>query len=66
VKPTKIATITRERVYSSFSHPGPAWKWVYEVTVPGEPCPFKGDGLRWAHNIAKSHGATKIIEAWKN
>lgn len=59
--------ITRTRVYPSVAHPGPAWKWVYTVAIPGEPYTFAGEGLHWVQWLAKKKAPEMpIVYAWKS
>jgi hypothetical protein len=63
---TNTVVITRDKVYPSRAHPGPAWKWVYTVTVPGEQYAFSGEGLNWAKGIAKTKAPTmRVVLAWE-
>ncbi len=44
-----------------------AWKWLYDVEVPGEPHAFTGEGLGWARSVAKRYAAGRpIVETWKS
>ena len=60
------ATIDRQKVYPRPARPGMAWVWVYTVTVPGVSYPMTGEGLAWARETAKRHGATRVIVTWQN
>jgi hypothetical protein len=62
-----VITISRSK-----SHPTPgrsylfAWRWLYTVTVPGEPYPFVGDTLSWAKGLAKTKAVGRpVVLAWK-
>jgi hypothetical protein len=62
-----VVTISRSKLYPT---PGRnyrvAWKWLYEVTVPGEPRPFIGEGIGWAMGIAKRKGGGRsIVKTWE-
>jgi hypothetical protein len=61
----KPIVITRERIFRRFGRF--QWVWVYAVSVPGEPYPFKGSPLSWARDIAKryAHTGQTIIETWR-
>jgi hypothetical protein len=42
-----------------------AWRWLYTVTVPGEPYTFDGDTLAWAKRLAKAKAVGRpVILAW--
>jgi hypothetical protein len=59
-------TVTRSKNYPCRAHPGPAWKWVYDVTIPGEQYTFSGDGLGWVKRLCKSKRPDlKIVYAWE-
>jgi hypothetical protein len=61
-----MVTISREKNFPSVAHPGPAWVYLYTVTIPGLPYPFKGKGIGWARQIAKQHGKNlPIVETWQ-
>ena len=62
-------TINRSKLYPT---PGRnyrvAWKWLYEVTVPGESHPFVGEGIGWARGIAKRFSKAtgrKVVLLWE-
>ena len=59
-------TISRETLFQGYTSLRP-YCWLYTVTVPGEPYPFKGKGVDWARRIAKQKAAKgqKIVETWK-
>jgi hypothetical protein len=62
-----MITISRSKLYPT---PGRsslfAWKWIYTVTVPGEPYSFDGDTLAWARRIAASKADGRpVIMTWK-
>lgn len=60
-------TVTRSKLYPT---PGRsyrfAWKWIYTVTIPGEPYTFDGDTLGWVKSLCKSKApGMPIVYAWK-
>lgn len=60
-------TVTRSKLYPT---PGRsyrfAWKWLYTVTIPGEPYTFDGDTLGWVRSLCKSKAPRlPIVYAWK-
>lgn len=46
---------------------GPAWTYIYTVTVPGQPFPFTGDRVRWATDLAKRYAqpGQQIVKSWE-
>jgi hypothetical protein len=60
-------TVTRSKLYPT---PGRsyrlAWKWIYTVTIPGEPYTFDGDTLSWVKALCKRKApGAPIVYAWK-
>lgn len=58
--------VTRSKIYLRPARPGFAWKYVYDVTIPGEPYPFGMETLSQVKNLCKSKAPSLPIHyTWK-
>ncbi len=59
--------VTRSKVYPRPARPGFAWKYVYDVTIPGEPYPFGMETLSQVKSLCKRKAPSLPIHyAWKS
>ena len=62
---TDPITVTRSKLYPCQAHPGPAWTWHYEVTIPGEPHTFGGTAMGWVRWLCKSKApGRRVVLTW--
>jgi hypothetical protein len=58
-------TVSRTKVYPRPARPGPAWKWIYTVAIPGESHTFSGDSLSWVLWLCKRKAPDlRIVLDW--
>lgn len=58
--------VTREKLYPTFSRPGPTWRWAYSYSVNGAPSVDYGTGLASLRGMLRRKFAGHVIvEEWK-